>query len=233
MHPYFFPHRFSAGAESTMQAVTLRVLEGADRGRVYESVSPPISIGREAGNTIQLNDDRVSRFHMKLQYDHENVVLTDLESTNGTRVNGEDTQLRILRYGDMISVGRSTLLFGTREQISERMQKLNRPELDKKLNGADAGKSNGNPDLPWQVDPNYQLGLLEGQPPVLPKGLSPGQAAQLAELIEYLHMNLRKLLAEVEFENRGESVRVGFVHWQKILDLQSRLAEYLKQVGRS
>ena len=32
-------------------------------------------------------------------------MLTDLESTNGTKVNGEDIQLRILRYGDMITRG--------------------------------------------------------------------------------------------------------------------------------
>ena len=47
-------------------------------------------------------------------------MLTDLESTNGTRVNGEDAQLRILRYGDVISLGRSVLLYGTREQIAGR-----------------------------------------------------------------------------------------------------------------
>lgn len=214
-----------------MQAVTLRVLEGADRGRVFDDISPPISIGREAGNTIQLNDDRVSRFHVKLQYDHENVVLTDLESTNGTRVNGEDTHLRILRYGDVITLGRSTILFGKREQISERMRKLNRPELEKKLNSIAGSKDN--PDFPWLSDPNYQLGLSESQPPALPKGLSPGQAAQLSELIEYLHMHMRRLISEAQVNNQGESVTLGAVHWQRILDLQARLAECLRNVGRS
>ncbi len=86
--------------------LTIRILDGADRGRVYENLPTPVTIGREEGNTIQLNDDRVSRFHVKIQEDHDKLVLTDLESTNGTKVNGEDIQLRILRYGDMISVGR-------------------------------------------------------------------------------------------------------------------------------
>ena len=40
-------------------------------------------------------------------------MLTDLESTNGTRVNGENVQLWILRYGDLIAMGRSVLLFGS------------------------------------------------------------------------------------------------------------------------
>ena len=109
-----------------MALITLRVLDGADRGRVYDDVPTPVTIGREEGNTIQLNDERVSRFHLKIQEDREKVVLTDLESTNGTKVNGEDIQLRILRFGDMIALGRSVILFGKREQIAERLAGLRR-----------------------------------------------------------------------------------------------------------
>jgi len=55
---------------------------------------------------------------------------TDLESTNGTKVNGEDIQLRILRYGDIISVGRSVILFGSRDQIAERLARLRADDSD-------------------------------------------------------------------------------------------------------
>ena len=96
-----------------MADVTLRVLDGADRGRVYERLPTPVTIGREEGNVVQLNDERISRYHIKIQEDGGKLVLTDLESTNGTRVNGEDVQLRILRFGDVIAVGRSVLLYGT------------------------------------------------------------------------------------------------------------------------
>ena len=67
-----------------MAHITLRVLDGADRGRVYDQMTVPITIGREEGNNIQLNDERVSRFHLKIQEDQGKLVLTDLESTNGT-----------------------------------------------------------------------------------------------------------------------------------------------------
>ena len=107
-----------------MALITLQVLDGSDRGRVYEEMPTPVTIGREEGNTIQLNDERVSRFHLKIQLDQDKVVLTDLESTNGTKVNGEEIQLRILRFGDMITVGRSVLLFGSREQIAARLARL-------------------------------------------------------------------------------------------------------------
>src|SRR5687768_13640164 len=111
-----------------MSAITLRVLDGADRGRVFTDLVPPVTIGREEGNSIQLNDERVSRYHIKIQEDHEKLVLTDLESTNGTKVNGEDIQLRILRFGDMITIGRSVLLFGSRDQIAHRLSELRRKD---------------------------------------------------------------------------------------------------------
>src|SRR4029450_10592246 len=110
----------SVHAARPITGITIRVLDGADRGRVFQNLNPPIPIGREEGNTIQLNDERVSRYHVKIQEDHNRLVITDLESTNGSKVNGEDVQLRILRFGDMIQLGRSVLLFGSREQIPQR-----------------------------------------------------------------------------------------------------------------
>ena len=54
--------------------VTLRVLDGADRGRAYHDLTTPVTIGREDGNSIQLNDERISRFHVKIQEDQEKLV---------------------------------------------------------------------------------------------------------------------------------------------------------------
>ena len=50
-----------------MAGVTLKVLHGADRGKVYENMDTPLTVGREEGNDIQLNDERVSRCHFKIQ----------------------------------------------------------------------------------------------------------------------------------------------------------------------
>jgi len=36
-----------------MSKLTLRVMKGSDRGRVFAELTPPITIGREEGNTIQ------------------------------------------------------------------------------------------------------------------------------------------------------------------------------------
>src|SRR5918992_2346106 len=123
--------RAEAARPAAMTRVTLRVLDGADRGTVFEEIEPPVTIGREEGNSVKLNDERISRFHLKIQEDQGKLVLTDLESTNGTRVNGEDVQLRILQYGDVIAVGRSVLLYGTRDQIVGRLDELRANGLEK------------------------------------------------------------------------------------------------------
>src|SRR2546425_1514187 len=107
-----------------MSKITFQVLEGVDKGRVFRELPVPVTIGREEGNTLRLNDERVSRFHSKVQIDGDDYILTDLESTNGTRVNGTAVQIRRLRIGDRVGVGRSLLLFGSNEEIAARMVEL-------------------------------------------------------------------------------------------------------------
>jgi pSer/pThr/pTyr-binding forkhead associated (FHA) protein len=222
-----------------MATITLRVLDGADRGRTFENLSPPVTIGREEGNVIQLNDDRVSRFHVKIQEDNRQLVLTDLESTNGTRVNGEDIQLRILRYGDLITVGRSVLLFGSRDEIAQRLAGLREaggPELgaldDQELQRIrDASSLDFELGIGRDEDLHATLHVL--QPPELPRKLTPGQAAQLSELIEYLHLRIRRLLEGARIDERSapESVTLDLRHWQDLIDLQARLSGYLHDIG--
>src|SRR6516164_9250863 len=107
-----------------MPTVTFQVLEGIDKGRIFRELPTPVTIGREEGNLLRLNDERVSRFHAKVQFDNGEIILTDLESTNGTRVNGNVIQIRRLRAGDRIGLGRSLLLFGSEKEISERIAAL-------------------------------------------------------------------------------------------------------------
>ena len=95
-------------------------MDGIDKGRVYRDLPIPTTIGREEGNHLRLNDERISRFHAKIQREDGDVIITDLESTNGTRVNGMPIQIRRLRPGDQIGIGRSTLLFGSAEEIAVR-----------------------------------------------------------------------------------------------------------------
>ncbi len=216
-----------------MPLITLRVLDGADRGRVFERLPPPVTIGREEGNTIQLNDERVSRYHVKIQEDNDRLVLTDLDSTNGTKVNGESTSLRNLRVGDMITVGRSVLLYGSRDEIAARLADLREGEgtLGPAEMNLASHASALDFELNWNDDADLQATLHSLEPPPLPERLTPGQAAQLVELLEYLHIRLRNLLKSAEVQQEGEQVLIEFAQWQNLIDLQARLAEYVRRVG--
>ncbi len=81
---------------------------------VYLLDSPLIDIGRHLDNAICLSENQVSRFHMRLNRTSQGFVLEDLESTNGTVVNG--TRIKepiILTPGDYITIGQSVEMWFT------------------------------------------------------------------------------------------------------------------------
>ena len=163
------------------------------------------------------------------------MVLTDLESTNGTKVNGEDIQLRILRFGDMISLGRSVLLFGNASKSPNAwrdcaaMPTARGPSV-KKIPPYPENPS-AEFDLNLDKTSDIQNTLYAVEPPDLPQRLGPAQAAQLSEMVEYLHVRVRELLASVKIKGPTERVTLEFEQWQNVLDLQSQLADYLRKIG--
>jgi pSer/pThr/pTyr-binding forkhead associated (FHA) protein len=220
-----------------MALITLRVIDGADRGRVFADVPTPLTIGREEGNPIQLNDERVSRFHLKIQEDQHKIVLTDLQSTNGTKINGESVPLWVLRPGDVVAVGRTTLVYGSREEIAERLAGLREGDLDEGVT-LDADQLDEEPsaasldfELNFADDADAQEVLHTLTPPELPEALSPGQAAQLAELLLYVNIRIRRLIHSVQSKGKGDRVTLEQRQWQGLIDLQDRLARYLRQIG--
>src|SRR5215472_16349658 len=142
-----------------MMTVTFQVLDGVDRGRVFRNLPTPVTIGREEGNALRLNDERVSRFHAKIQQDNGDIILTDLESTNGTRVNGAVVQIRRLRIGDRVCVGRSLLLFGSNEEIANRMATLG--SVGPAPLAREAGAASLGPDGPATVQARTETGPIE------------------------------------------------------------------------
>jgi hypothetical protein len=220
-----------------MALVTLRVLDGVDRGRVFDNLSTPITIGREEGNLVQLNDDRISRFHVKIQEDQGKLVLTDLQSTNGTKVNGEGVQLWVLRYGDVIALGRTVMLYGSEEEIARRLAELRGVDLSGAVPLQADELDEGSPSISLQFELQFgegsdaQATLHTLLPPGLPSQLSPGQAAQLCELLQYLHLRVRSLTQPVKVVEKTEDVILKQRQWQNLLDVQARLATYLRAIG--
>jgi hypothetical protein len=73
----------------------------------------PVVIGRLPECSVVLSDPNVSRRHAELRRQGNEVVLADLRSTNGTRVNGVPVHEKVLADGDEISVGTTALRFET------------------------------------------------------------------------------------------------------------------------
>ncbi len=68
-------------------------------------------IGRGAGAGLQVEDDLVSREHCRIFLESGYYVIEDLQSKNGTWVNGETVGVTTLFHGDLIVVGRQKLRF--------------------------------------------------------------------------------------------------------------------------
>jgi hypothetical protein len=220
-----------------MALITLRVIDGADRGRIFADTPTPLTIGREEGNPIQLNDERISRFHLKIQEDQHKVVLTDLQSTNGTKVNGESVLLWVLRPGDVIAVGRTVLVYGSREEIADRLARLREGSVAEGVT-LDADEYEDEPsaasldfELNFADEADAQEVLHTLAPPDLPDSLSACQAAQVAEILLYFSIRMRGLIHSVESKGKGDRVTLDQRQWQNLIDLQDRLAGYLRQIG--
>jgi hypothetical protein len=72
-----------------------------------------IELGRLPECTIVLSDPNVSRRHAEIRRQGADVVVADLRSTNGTRVNGVPVRERVLQDGDEITVGTTSIRFET------------------------------------------------------------------------------------------------------------------------
>jgi pSer/pThr/pTyr-binding forkhead associated (FHA) protein len=84
----------------------------------HELIEDKITVGRLADNSISIVDDSVSSHHAELYVDGDNVRLQDLDSTNGTFVNGERVGEAILRHGDEVRFGSIRTIFHGQAEAS-------------------------------------------------------------------------------------------------------------------
>jgi predicted component of type VI protein secretion system len=223
-----------------MRNVTFLVLEGVDKGRVYRNMPLPVTLGREEGNGLRLNDERVSRYHAKVQTEDGDIILTDLDSTNGTRVNGSTVQIRRLRAGDQISIGRTMLLFGTMEEIeARRMVKAGAPAAEgggvQTIQAAELAAAARSGDVFARThDSDTTTGdwrYREDDIPPLPNKLSAAQSARLSEIFDYMHRGLTSAVENIEANEDGTEVKIGFNEWQTIQAVQLLLARYGRSIS--
>lgn len=91
---------------------SLFVVRGRDQGRHFQLSQAVLRLGREAGSDIQLFDSEASRTHAEVRVQDDGTwELQDLNSSNGTRVNGELVFKHVLRSGDRVEIGETLMIF--------------------------------------------------------------------------------------------------------------------------
>lgn len=98
------------------------VWERAGGAPLEFTVSPdePVTIGREAANTIAIDSPFISKAHAVVQHAHGQYMVEDLRSSNGTRVNGVPIATSSLKPGDVIEIGEHRFTFVDRSPRARR-----------------------------------------------------------------------------------------------------------------
>jgi two-component system, NtrC family, response regulator AtoC len=105
------------GMEVVPETALFLVVYGGDRSRVIDlPEGTEVTIGRSRGATVSVpTDERLSRVHAKIRREGEQVAVEDLESRNGTRINGHPVYgTRYAAAGDAIDAGSVTILIARR-----------------------------------------------------------------------------------------------------------------------
>lgn len=100
----------ASDAEPYLAEGAVTSLRDLSSGEVFAMTRPQITIGR-SGADINLGDPEVSRRHCVLKFYGPEVVIIDMESTNGTLVQGKRIMTARLASGESFTVGNTTLQF--------------------------------------------------------------------------------------------------------------------------
>lgn len=100
-----------AGKRNNAKNAILTIQNGCFAGLVIALDKARMLLGRDVGCDICLDDSLVSEEHATISRINGEFVLEDLNSRNGTSVNGEKINRRKLRSGETISIGNFSLRF--------------------------------------------------------------------------------------------------------------------------
>ena len=113
-----FPHietdENGIGVVPTVKRVgtpSLTVLKGAYEGETFRLTSFPLIIGRDPECDLFLNNMTVTRKHALLEAIDGEVVITDLNSLNGTWIDGQIKDRSVLKNGTIVQIGTFAMIF--------------------------------------------------------------------------------------------------------------------------
>ncbi len=85
--------------------IRLQVLNGPHREQEFIIRQPVTTVGRALDNNIVIDSSEVSRHHARIERTNDGLLVVDLKSTNGTRVNGRLVQSHPITAGDEVMLG--------------------------------------------------------------------------------------------------------------------------------
>ena len=99
----------------------ITVLGGVSQGTVYELTDgTELVIGRGTDSDTAIDDVQMSRVHCRVTTDDQWATLTDAGSSSGTFVAGKLIESKLLKSGDILTVGKTELLFEDCEIVTRR-----------------------------------------------------------------------------------------------------------------
>jgi DNA-binding NtrC family response regulator len=107
------------GARRALQAYTLTVVKGPDKGKSVQVRSPRFRVGALDGNDLLLSDPSVSGLHAELVHDERGIRVRDLGSRNGTFVNGVQVADGFLTTGATLELGSTHVAFAPQGEAVE------------------------------------------------------------------------------------------------------------------
>ncbi|HEX4415462.1 MAG TPA: ATP-binding protein [Lacipirellulaceae bacterium] len=112
---------------------SLFVIQGRDQGTRFQLDGSTVTLGRGTSNGVQLHDTEISREHAEFRKRGQAFVIRDLESSNGTFVNGKQIKEQELASGDQLQLGRTLLLYtgvteGRVEDLADKINIVTRQE---------------------------------------------------------------------------------------------------------
>jgi HD-GYP domain-containing protein (c-di-GMP phosphodiesterase class II) len=91
------------------------ISRGKQAGRRVTIIAWPASIGRDSSASIPIDDIRASRYHARIKKRDRLYVIEDLQSKNGTYLNGDKISNAVIHSGDKILIGDTEIVFMTPE----------------------------------------------------------------------------------------------------------------------
>jgi len=138
----------------------LVIREGYNSGATFRLGKRSLTIGRDAGNLIQLIDDKVSRRHVMLAWDGDGYLITDLQSHNGIYVNDTKVKSQRLKDRDKLLVG-STVLELVPEHGIDRDETLSRKVVDQRVTAAATQTLKTRPSMQTAIEAGQTVNLDE------------------------------------------------------------------------